>query len=86
MTDLQQLLADIIAVEELPITTQEAEKWYIKELNRLYLEVNRLLDSPVKRAHDEEEGNNYHIVLTEEGLVYKHRVSGFAPRYIIKDK
>ena len=52
-----------------------------KNLKELYNKLDNLYDTETKRGHDKTEGkDDYKVIKTDYGLIYKHQKSGFAPR------
>ena len=52
-----------------------------KKLKELYNKLDNLYDTESKRGHDKVEGkDDYKVIKTDYGLIYKHQKSGFAPR------
>jgi len=76
----QLIMREILSLESYPITDQETESELIDNISSLYNELGILYDTESKRTHDDTEGNDYHIIELEDKLIYKHKLTGFAPR------
>ena len=83
----QSIMRLILELESLPISDQATENFLIKEISNGYFRLHKLYDSKCKRYHDEGNGTKdycierwYDTMAEEEVLVFKHKLSGFAPR------
>mgnify|MGYP003134586514 CR=1 FL=1 len=76
----QKLMKKIFEIESYPISTQENEIVYIKELDALYNELHEFYNTKAKITHDQIHGDDYFIHETEGVYYFRHRTTGFTPR------